>query len=156
MSDSFFDAGLSIDLMERLDFETKHNLFKDNQCVYSSSSLKKRKLIWMFIISNFIEGIARVLDAVLTLYMFIVIAHAILSWVNPDPYNPIVRFIRQMVDPLLFQIRRRIPTVFGGIDISPIIILLAIIFLQSFFSQTFSHSSTPCVFFVNEPGRSSW
>jgi YggT family protein len=86
----------------------------------------------MFIFSHFLEGIARVLDAVLTLYMFIVIAHAILSWVNPDPYNPIVRFIRQMVDPLLFQIRKRIPTVFGGIDISPIIILLGIIFLQSF------------------------
>ena len=93
----------------------------------------------MFIISNFIEGIARVLDAVLTLYMFIVIAHAILSWVNPDPYNPIVRFIRQMVDPLLFQIRRRIPTVFGGIDISPIIILLAIIFLQSFLIASLRH-----------------
>lgn len=93
----------------------------------------------MFIFSHFLEGIARVLDAVLTLYMFIVIAHAVLSWVNPDPYNPIVRFIRQMVDPLLFQIRKRIPTVFGGIDVSPIIILLGIIFLQSFLVASLKH-----------------
>lgn len=123
--------------MERLDFETIHNLFKRKESVYYDFYTKetkpiKRKPIIVFIISHFIEGIARVLDAVLTLYMFVVIAHAILSWVTPDPYNPIVRFIRQMVDPLLFQIRKRIPTVFGGIDISPIIILLAIIFLRSF------------------------
>ncbi|MBA2879932.1 YggT family protein [Desulfosalsimonas propionicica] len=68
----------------------------------------------------------------MTVYMWIIIAQAVLSWVNPDPYNPIVRIIRQVTDPVLFQIRRRIPTVFGGIDFSPIIVLLGIIFLQEF------------------------
>ncbi|MFO7861475.1 MAG: YggT family protein [Desulfosalsimonas sp.] len=68
----------------------------------------------------------------LTVYMWVIIAQAVLSWVNPDPYNPIVRIIRQVTDPVLFQIRRRIPTVFGGIDFSPIIVLLGIIFLQEF------------------------
>jgi YggT family protein len=86
----------------------------------------------MLIFGNFLVGLATVLQMVLTVYMWIIIAQAVLSWVNPDPYNPIVRFIRQVTDPVLFQIRRRIPTVFGGIDFSPIIVLLGIIFLQEF------------------------
>lgn len=88
------------------------------------------------LLSNFIEGIARVLDIGLNLYMFVIIAHAILSWVNPDPYNPIVRVINQITEPVLYRIRRHIPTIFGGIDFAPIIVLLAIIFLQSFVVQT--------------------
>jgi YggT family protein len=64
--------------------------------------------------------------------MWIVIARAILSWVNPDPYNPIVRFIHNVTEPVLYQIRKRIPLNFGGIDFSPIIVLLAVIFLQQF------------------------
>lgn len=86
----------------------------------------------MLIFGNFLVGLATVLQMVLTVYMWIIIAQAVLSWVNPDPYNPIVRFIRQVTDPVLSQIRRRIPTVFGGIDFSPIIVLLGIIFLQEF------------------------
>jgi YggT family protein len=64
--------------------------------------------------------------------MWIVIARAVLSWVSPDPYNPIVRFIHKVTEPVLYQIRRRIPVSFGGIDFSPIIVFLAIIFLQRF------------------------
>ena len=64
--------------------------------------------------------------------MWIVIARAVLSWVSPDPYNPIVRFIHQITEPVLYQIRRRIPVSFGGIDFSPILVFLAIIFLQRF------------------------
>jgi YggT family protein len=86
----------------------------------------------MFIIGNFLLGLAKILQIGLTVYMWIIIAQAVLSWVNPDPYNPIVRFIRQVTEPVLYEIRRRIPTVFGGIDFSPLIVLLAIIFLQEF------------------------
>lgn len=86
----------------------------------------------MFILGNFLLGLAKILQIGLTIYMWIIIAQAVLSWVNPDPYNPIVRFIRQVTDPVLLQIRRRVPTVFGGIDFSPVIVLLAIIFLQEF------------------------
>jgi YggT family protein len=86
----------------------------------------------MIILSNFIVAIAKVLDIVLTIFMWIVIARAVLSWVSPDPYNPIVRFIHKVTEPVLYQIRRRIPVSFGGIDISPIIVFLAIIFLQRF------------------------
>ena len=86
----------------------------------------------MIILSNFLVAIAKVLDIVLTIFMWIVIARAVLSWVSPDPYNPIVRFIHQVTEPVLYQIRRRIPVSFGGIDFSPILVFLAIIFLQQF------------------------
>ncbi len=86
----------------------------------------------MFIVSNFFEAVAVVLDYALTLYMFIIIAGAVLSWVSPDPYNPIVRFINNVTEPVLYQIRKRLPVHFGGIDISPIVVILAIIFLQTF------------------------
>jgi YggT family protein len=56
--------------------------------------------------------------------------------VNPDPYNPIVRFINTATEPVLYQIRKRLPVIFGGIDISPIIVLMAIIFLQTFVVNT--------------------
>lgn len=86
----------------------------------------------MFILGNFIRALAEVINIGLTLFMWIVIAHAILSWVRPDPFNPIVRFINQVTEPLLYQIRRRIPTVFGGMDFSPIIVLLGVVFLRIF------------------------
>jgi YggT family protein len=86
----------------------------------------------MFVISNFLAAVAKVLDIALTIFMWIIIARAILSWVSPDPYNPIVRFIHNVTEPVLHQIRRRIPLSFGGFDFSPIIILLAVIFLQQF------------------------
>ncbi|MGD2016055.1 MAG: YggT family protein [Desulfobacterales bacterium] len=86
----------------------------------------------MIILSNFIIAVAKVLDIVLTIFMWVVIARAVLSWVSPDPYNPIVRFIHQVTEPVLYQIRRRIPVSFGGIDFSPILVFLAIIFLQQF------------------------
>jgi YggT family protein len=86
----------------------------------------------MFVISNLLIAVAKVVDLALTIFMWIVIARAILSWVNPDPYNPIVRFIHNVTEPVLYQIRKRIPLNFGGIDFSPIIVLLAVIFLQRF------------------------
>ena len=90
----------------------------------------------MFILSNFIIALARVLDIGLTLYMWIIIAQAVISWVNPDPYNPIVRFLHSVTEPVLYNIRRRIPVYFGGLDFSPIIVILAIIFIQTFLVQS--------------------
>jgi YggT family protein len=86
----------------------------------------------MMILNNFLIAIGKVLDIVLSIFMWIVIARAVLSWVSPDPYNPIVRFIHKVTEPVLYQIRKRIPVNFGGIDFSPIIVFLAIIFLQRF------------------------
>jgi YggT family protein len=86
----------------------------------------------MFIIGNFLMAVAIILRYVLTFYMWIVIARAVLSWVNPDPYNPIVRFIHNVTEPVLYRIREKIPVNFGGIDFSPIIVILGVIFLQNF------------------------
>ena len=86
----------------------------------------------MFIIGNLLKAIAVVLHYVLHFYMWIIIARAVLSWVNPDPYNPIVRFIHNVTEPVLYRIRTKLPLNFGGIDFSPIIVILGIIFLQNF------------------------
>ena len=86
----------------------------------------------MFIIGNFLAAIAKILDIALTLYMWIIIARAVVSWVNPDPHNPIIRFLNAVTEPVLYQVRRRLPISFGGIDFSPIIVLLVIVFVQSF------------------------
>jgi YggT family protein len=86
----------------------------------------------MFIVGNFIKAVAIILNYALTFYMWIVIAQAVLSWVSPDPYNPIVRFINSVTEPVLYQIRKRLPVSFGGIDFSPVIVILGIIFLQNF------------------------
>ncbi len=86
----------------------------------------------MFVVTNLLLALAKILNLVLTAYMWIIIAQAVLSWVNPDPYNPIVRFLYRVTEPVLYAVRRRIPTSFGGIDLSPMIVILAIIFLQSF------------------------
>ncbi|MCG8531571.1 MAG: YggT family protein [Desulfovibrionales bacterium] len=86
----------------------------------------------MLILANFFQAIAVVLDYALNLYMWIVVAGAVLSWVSPDPYNPIVRFINTATEPVFYQIRKRLPVNFGGIDISPVIVILAIVFLQTF------------------------
>ena len=90
----------------------------------------------MFVFSNFLIAIARILDIGLSLYMYIVIARAIISWVNPDPYNPIVRFLNSVTEPVLLRIRRKLPLFFGGMDFSPIVVILAIIFIQSFVVQS--------------------
>ena len=80
----------------------------------------------------FFTALAEVLHVVLDLYMWVIIARAILSWVNPDPYNPIVRFLYNVTEPVLYRLRRLIPLNFGGIDFSPMIVLLIIMFLDRF------------------------
>ena len=85
----------------------------------------------MFIIANFLNAVAYVLEFALNIYMYIIIARAILSWVNPDPYNPIVNFLYRVTDPVLYRVRRMLPDM-GGLDLSPLIVLLAIFFMQKF------------------------
>jgi len=89
----------------------------------------------MYVFGYFLQALATVLDVVLTLAMIIVIARAVLSWVSPDPYNPIVRIINQCSEPMLFQVRKRVPYI-GGIDLSPLIVLLIIMFLNNFLVAT--------------------
>ncbi len=86
----------------------------------------------MFILGNFLSATAKILEIVLQLYMWIIIIRALLSWVNPDPYNPIVQFLNSITEPVLYRVRQLIPMSSMGIDFSPIIVILAIIFLQAF------------------------
>lgn len=85
----------------------------------------------MIYFANLIKAIAWLVDSILFLYMCIVIGSAILSFVNPDPYNPIVRFLRNATEPIFLYIRRYLPfVVIGGLDLSPIVVILAIKFLE--------------------------
>ena len=86
----------------------------------------------LIILGNFLNAAAYVIYYALNLYMWIIIARAVLSWVNTDPYNPIVRFIHNITEPVLYKVRTKLPVAFGGIDFSPIVVFLAIIFLQKF------------------------
>jgi YggT family protein len=87
----------------------------------------------MFVLANFISGVAAVLNMLLSLYWWVLLARVILSWVNPDPYNQIVRFLSAATDPLLSRIRQAFPIVYtSGIDLSPIVVIAAIYFLQIF------------------------
>ena len=86
----------------------------------------------MFVVANFLLAFGKIVNVALTIYMFLIIGRAIISWVNPDPYNAIVRFLYATTEPILYSIRRRLPISFGGFDFSPIIVILAIYFLQEF------------------------
>lgn len=91
----------------------------------------------MFVLSNLLSSLAQILAIVLNVYSWIVIVRALISWVNPDPLNPIVQFLQTVTEPLLVPIRRILPAAFRfGIDISPIILLLILMFLRSFLVGT--------------------
>lgn len=90
----------------------------------------------MFILSNFIAAIAKILSIVLNLYMWLIVIRALASWFSPDPYNPIYNFLIRITEPVLGYIRRFLPMRAGMMDLSPIVALLVIIFLQTFLVQS--------------------
>jgi YggT family protein len=90
----------------------------------------------MFVVQNLLVAVARILDIALSVYMWIIIIRAVLTWVNPDPYNPIVRGLYSITEPVLSYLRRRLPLMAGSIDFSPIVVILAIYFLRSFLVRT--------------------
>ena len=86
----------------------------------------------MFIAANFITAVAEVISLILNFYMWVIIIRALISWVNPDPYNPIVQFLYKITEPVLNPFRRVLPVYNMGIDLSPLIVILILIFLRSF------------------------
>lgn len=86
----------------------------------------------MGLLREIILVFAQMTNMIITIYIYIVIARAIISWVNPDPYNPIVRFLHNATDPVLNRIRRAVPLFLGGIDFSPLLLLFALYILQRF------------------------
>lgn len=89
----------------------------------------------MFVFSNLLDALATILDLVLTFALWVIIIRALISWVSPDPRNPIVMFLISVTDPILRPIQRRVPPM-GGLDLSPILAIFAIIFLQAFVVRT--------------------
>jgi len=91
----------------------------------------------MFIFANLIKALADIISILLELYMWLIIANAVLSWVNPDPYNQIVQFLARVTEPVQNKVRKVFPFVYmGGIDFTPMVVILAILFLQSFLVPT--------------------
>lgn len=90
----------------------------------------------MFVLQNFMMAAAGILDFLFTAYMWLVIGRAVISWVNADPYNPVVRFVYDVTEPVLRRIRQVLPISMGGIDFSPMILIMGIMFLQSFLVPT--------------------
>ena len=91
----------------------------------------------MFVISNLLSAVAHILDILLTILYWLILIRALISWVNPDPYNPIVQFLYKTTEPMLSPIRNRLPfSLKFGIDISAIVAFLAIVFLKSFLVNT--------------------
>jgi YggT family protein len=96
----------------------------------------------MSIIGDLLMAIAKILDIALGIYMWVIIIAALISWVNPDPYNPIVRFLYRATEPVLRPIRRMLGTALGGIDVSPIIAILGILFLRIFIIRSLMDIAT--------------
>lgn len=86
----------------------------------------------MFILGNFLNAFAKILDIALNFFMWVIIIRALITWVNPDPYNPIVQFLTRVTEPILSPIRRLLPTYRIGVDLSPIIAILIIYFMRDF------------------------
>ena len=87
------------------------------------------------IISTFIQALAQILSMVINIYIWVVIIAALISWVRPDPYNPIVQILYKLTEPLYARIRRLIPTIIGGVDLTPILVILALKFIDLFLVQ---------------------
>lgn len=85
--------------------------------------------------NTFVITIIKFLIFLLQIYMYIMIARALISWVNPDPYNPIVQFLRMVTDPVLRFLRRFIPPIGGALDFTPVIVIFIIYFIIELLSQ---------------------
>lgn len=85
----------------------------------------------MYILATILNAAAYVIHTALTLYMWVIVISALLSWVRPDPYNPIVRTLHALTEPVLWRARRLLPfTYINGIDLSPVVVILGIVFLD--------------------------
>lgn len=89
----------------------------------------------MLIFAHLLNGISVVIHLIVSTLLILIVARAIISWVNPDPYNPIVRFLADTTDPLLRPFRRVLPVVGPGFDLSPLVLLLLLYFVDAFFVE---------------------
>ena len=89
-------------------------------------------------LDSLVIAFATILISIISLYKWVIIISALLSWVQPDPYNPIVQMLYRLTEPAYAFVRRIIPTVFGGMDLAPLVIIFALQFLEIFLTNLFS------------------
>ncbi len=89
-------------------------------------------------IESLVVAFATIFVSIISLYKWVIIISALLSWVQPDPYNPIVQMLYRLTEPAYALVRRFIPTVFGGMDMAPLILIFALQFMEIFFTNLFS------------------
>ncbi len=99
-------------------------------------TVKIKEMVNMFVLGNFFQALGTILGFLIEILWWLVIIRALLSWVNPDPYNPIVQFIERATEPLLLPFRRIIPMERLGIDLSPLVAILFLYFAKIFIVQT--------------------
>jgi YggT family protein len=90
----------------------------------------------MFVLSNFLIALPNLLNFAITILWWLIIIRALISWVNPDPYNPVVQFLYKTTDPFLYPFRRIIPVYNIGIDLSPLFAILVLYFAPLFIVKT--------------------
>lgn len=90
----------------------------------------------MFIIGYFLLALAKVIHLVLILFMALIFIRALFSWIRVSPYNRFVKTVYALSEPVLFQIRKRLPVVYHGLDFSPVIVFLVLVFLREFLIRT--------------------
>ncbi|AXX95145.1 YggT family protein [Arcobacter ellisii] len=83
-------------------------------------------------IDALLNSIFTIVLSIIFLYKWVIIISALLTWVRPDPYNPIVQMLYRLTEPAYAFVRRYIPTVVGGMDLAPLILIFALIFLETF------------------------
>ena len=93
----------------------------------------------MPIVNDLLIVLGQMVLMLLQVYIFIVVARAVISWVGPDPYNPIVRCLYNATDPVLQRIRRVLPLQFSGVDLSPLALLFALYFVQRLIQRLLLH-----------------
>lgn len=91
----------------------------------------------MFIIRNFLFALAQLLDTIISIYIFVLIIRVLMSWFNPNPYHPVAQFLYRITEPVLSYVRRFLP-LGGGIDFSPMVVILALYFIQNFLIKSLS------------------
>lgn len=100
----------------------------------------------MYAWSNLIIFVAQTLDSLLTLYLYVVIIAALMTWIEPNPYNPIVRFLYSITEPIFEWCREHVPVVFGGIDFSPILVIIVIQLIQRVVIPSAVHALLPAAY----------
>ena len=109
----------------------------------AESTSENRETHRVYAWTSLIVFIAQTLDGLLTLYLYVVIISALMTWIEPNPYNPIVRFIYSITEPVFDWFRNHLPVIFGGIDFSPLIVIIGIQLIQRVVIPSVVHALIP-------------